>query len=78
MRVCLKACRVLVIEHDRVSRGVIADANISSTEGEAIMSNALTEEFGIAILNPKKGLWRFRMILQVRLGAHRDLNSGDI
>ena len=42
------------------------------------MSNALTEEFGIVILNPKKGLWRFRMILQVRLGAHRDLNSGDI
>mgnify|MGYP005638877187 CR=1 FL=1 len=23
------------------------------------MSNALTEEFGIVILNPKKGLWRF-------------------
>jgi len=59
MHVCLKACRVLVIEHNSVSRGVVAYADISSTEGEAITSNALTEEFRIVILNLKKGLWRF-------------------
>jgi len=59
MYVYPKACRVSVVEPDRVSREVEADLVLSLVEREVLLSDALTEELGIIILSPRKGLWRF-------------------
>jgi hypothetical protein len=57
--VYLKACRVAVVEPDRVSKEVETDLAISFTEKEILMSDALIGELGIDIINPRTGLWKF-------------------
>jgi len=59
MHVYPKACKVAVIEPDKISREVESDLVVSLIEKEVIMSDALIEELGINIINPKTGLWRF-------------------
>lgn len=53
------ACRVVVVEHDRMSREVEADLVISPIEREVLINDTLIEELGIVILSPRSGLWRF-------------------
>jgi hypothetical protein len=53
------ACKVTVIEHDRISRDVEADLVLSPVEKEILMSDALIEELGIVLISPRSGLWRF-------------------
>jgi len=54
-----KACRVSIIEPDKSSREVIADLDVSLTEREVLMSDALIEELGVIIISPRKGSWKF-------------------
>lgn len=51
MFVYMDACRVFVVEENRVSKGVVADLIISQIEKEFLISDSLTEELGIAILS---------------------------
>jgi len=55
-----QAVIVKVITKDRESREVKANTLINPYIGEVLMSDALTEELGIQILYPRRGLWRFR------------------
>jgi hypothetical protein len=59
MHVYPKACRVVAIEPDRMSKEVVSDLVVSPVEKEVLMSDALIEELGIIILSPRSGLWRF-------------------
>jgi hypothetical protein len=59
MYVYPKACKVAVIEPDRVSNEVEADLVVSLIEREVLMSDALIGELGVDIVNPKARLWRF-------------------
>jgi len=54
-----KGCRVSVIEPDKSSPTVESDLVLSHVENEVLISDALCEELGIIILNPRKGYWRF-------------------
>jgi len=53
------ALEVSIVEPDRVSRTVIADAMISSIEEEVLINDVLGEELGIVILGLASGRWRF-------------------
>lgn len=53
------ACRVAVVEQDRVSREVEADLVVSPFEREVLMNDSLIEELGMVLLSPRSGLWRF-------------------
>ncbi|MEM4971974.1 MAG: hypothetical protein QXE01_12065 [Sulfolobales archaeon] len=53
------ACRVAVIERDKVSKDVESDLVVSPVEKEILMSDALIEELGIVLISPRSGLWRF-------------------
>ncbi len=52
--------RVQVVEEDTVSPEVVADIVASPIAGEALLSDALISELGLALEDVKKGLWRFR------------------
>jgi hypothetical protein len=54
-----KACRVAVIEPDRVSKEVKIDLAISFTGKEILMSDALIGDLGIDMVNTKTGSWKF-------------------
>ena len=53
------ACKVTVIEHDRISRDVEADLVLLPVEKEILMSDAPIEELGIVLISPRSSLWRF-------------------
>jgi len=59
MFVARRACRVALVEPDRVVGDVVADLVVSPVEREVLISDALGEELGIVILSLKRGLWRF-------------------
>ncbi|HWQ16212.1 MAG TPA: hypothetical protein VNL13_00050 [Sulfolobales archaeon] len=59
MHVYPYACKVKVIEDDRVSQDVVSDLVISPIEREVVMSDALIEALGLVLLSPRRGLWRF-------------------
>lgn len=50
---------VKVITEDRESREVIANVLINPFINEILISDTLTEELGIQILFPRKGIWKF-------------------
>ena len=54
------AARVAVVEEGAESPEVVADVVVSPLADEVLMSDALMSELGIAIEDPKRGLWRFR------------------
>jgi len=54
-----RKCKVKVVEEDRESNEVYADLVVSFIDTEPLVSDALIEELGIIILNPRKGYWRF-------------------
>lgn len=55
-----RAVKVKVVASDAESGEVTADLVISQVTGEALISDVLCDELGIAIERPGKGLWRFR------------------
>jgi len=55
----IEACKVSVIEEDIKSRDVNSDLVVSPIEKEILLSDSLTEELGIVILSPRKGIWKF-------------------
>jgi hypothetical protein len=59
MHIYPNSCRVRVVEPDKSSREVTADLVVSYVEREVLIGDALTEELGIIILSPRRGLWRF-------------------
>jgi len=58
MFVARRACKVALVEPDRVVGDIVADLVVSPVEHEVLISDALGEEFGIVILSLKRGLWR--------------------
>jgi hypothetical protein len=54
-----QAVLVRVVTRDRVSREVLANALINPYIGEVLVSDSLTEELGIQILYPRRGVWKF-------------------
>ncbi len=54
------AVEVEVVEDDRVSGKVVADAIVSGIEEEVLVNDVLGEELGIVILGLASGRWRFR------------------
>ncbi len=53
------AVEVQVVEPDRCSKTVVADAIISNVEEEVLVNDVLGEELGIVILGLASGRWRF-------------------
>jgi hypothetical protein len=51
--------RVEVVTPDRKSPSVECRASVSEIWDEAVLSDKLTDRFGIVILRPGRGLWRF-------------------
>ncbi len=54
------AASVTVAEPDATSPEVVTDIVISQLADEPLLSDALISELGIALEDPKRGLWRFR------------------
>ena len=54
-----RAVIVRILAEDRVSRDVVANTIVNPFDDEVLISDALTEELGVQILYPKKGIWRF-------------------
>ncbi|QOJ79724.1 hypothetical protein IG193_00760 [Infirmifilum lucidum] len=52
--------RVTVAEPDATPPEVVTDIVISQLADEPLISDALISELGIALEDPKRGLWRFR------------------
>lgn len=50
---------VKVVAEDRCSREVVANLLVNPFIDEVLISDYLTEELGIQILYPRRGLWRF-------------------
>ena len=53
-----RALEVKVIVEDRSTRAVLANALINPYDNEILLSDALTEELGVQLLFPRRGLWR--------------------
>jgi hypothetical protein len=54
-----QAVLVRVVTRDRVSREVLANALVNPYIGEVLVSDSLTEELGIQMLYPRRGVWKF-------------------
>jgi len=54
-----QALVVKVITSDRESREVVANALINPYTDSVLISDYLTEELGIQLLYPRRGLWKF-------------------
>lgn len=50
---------IRVIAEDRVGGEVIANTVVNPHIDEVLISDALTEELGIQILYPRRGIWKF-------------------
>jgi len=55
-----EALEVQVVVADRETRAVRAHVVVSEHEREVLLSDYLTSSLGIAIEDPREGLWRFR------------------
>lgn len=53
------ALQVRVSVHDRQTQFITCGAVISELEREAILSDAALEAFGVLVVSPRSGKWRF-------------------
>ena len=54
-----EAIEVHVVTRDRISKRVKCNVLVNPLEDEVLLSDRLTEDLGIQILYPSKGIWRF-------------------
>ncbi|PCN50686.1 hypothetical protein B6U99_03020 [Candidatus Geothermarchaeota archaeon ex4572_27] len=50
---------VKVLAGDRESKTIVCNAVVNPLESEVLISDKLTEELGVQILYPSRGIWRF-------------------
>lgn len=55
-----EAVEIEVVTKDRVTKPVKCSLAISEVESEVLLSDRAIDEFGIIIISPGKGVWRFK------------------
>ena len=59
LNVVPRSLEVKVVAEGKESRAVLANAVINPHDDEVLVSDALTEELGVQIMFPRRGLWKF-------------------
>ena len=53
-----RALEVKVVVEDRDTRSAVANALINPHDDEVLLSDAVTEELGVQLMFPRRGLWK--------------------